>query len=153
MIFLSYSQPVIFQGSYVISKWSEVAQLCPTLCDAMDYSLPGSSVRGILQARILEWVATSFSRGSSQSRDQTRVSCIAGRHFNLWATTEALIIKSVSWFQRMAQHPRYHEQWPLYSPFFGLSPLMISLVFLLLYFKHLYEIFFKNFIGCAMGAW
>ena len=49
---------------------SEVAQSCPTLCDPMDYSPPGSSVRGILQARILEWVAISFSRGSSQPRDR-----------------------------------------------------------------------------------
>ena len=48
---------------------SEVAQLCPTLCDPMDCSLPGSSVHGILQARILEWVAISFSRGSSQPRE------------------------------------------------------------------------------------
>ena len=68
---------------------SEVAQLCPTLCDPMDCSLPGSSVHGILQARILEWVAISFSRGSSQHRDQTRVSRVAGRRFNLWATREA----------------------------------------------------------------
>ena len=48
---------------------SEVAQSCPTLCDPMDYSLPGSSVHGIFQARILEWVAISFSRRSSQPRD------------------------------------------------------------------------------------
>ena len=46
-----------------------VAQSCLTLCDPMDYSLPGSSVHGILQARILQWVAISFSRGSSQPRD------------------------------------------------------------------------------------
>ena len=46
---------------------SEVAQSCPTLCDPMDCSLSGSSVHGILQARILEWVAISFSRGSSQN--------------------------------------------------------------------------------------
>ena len=52
-------------------KESEVTQLCPTLCDPMDCSLPGSSVHGIFQARILEWVAISFSRGSSQPRDQT----------------------------------------------------------------------------------
>ena len=51
-------------------------QSCPTLCDPMDYSLLGSSVRGILQARILEWVAISFSRGSSQPRDSIQVSCI-----------------------------------------------------------------------------
>ena len=51
-------------------------QLWPTLCDPLDYSLPGPSVHGILQARILEWVAVTFSRGSSQPRDQTCVSYI-----------------------------------------------------------------------------
>ena len=60
-----------------------VAQSCPTLCDPMDWSLPGSSVRGILQGRILEWVAIPFSRGSSRLRDQTRVSYIAGRSFTI----------------------------------------------------------------------
>ena len=50
-------------------------------CNPMDCSLPGSSVHGILQAIILEWVANSFSRGYSQPRDQTKVSCIAGRFF------------------------------------------------------------------------
>ena len=53
-----------------------VAESCPTLCDPMDYSLPISSVLGIFQARILEWVAISCSRGSSPPRDQTHVSCI-----------------------------------------------------------------------------
>ena len=57
----------------------EVAQSCPTLCDPMDCSLPGFSVHGILQARILEWVTISFSRGYSQPRDRTRVSRIGGR--------------------------------------------------------------------------
>ena len=61
---------------------SEVAQLCPTLCDPMDCSLPGSSFHGILQARVLEWVAISFSRGSSRPRVRTRVSGIAGSRFN-----------------------------------------------------------------------
>ena len=61
----------------------EVAQSCPTLCNPVDCSLPDSSLRGILQARILEWVAISFSRGSSQPRDRTQVSHIAGRCFNL----------------------------------------------------------------------
>ena len=55
---------------------SEVAQSCLILSDSMDCSLPGSSVHGIFQARVLEWVAISFSRGSSWSRDQTRVSHI-----------------------------------------------------------------------------
>ena len=65
-----------------------VFQSCLTLCDPVDYSLPGSSVHGILQARILEWVAISFSRGSSQPRDQTQVSCIVGRFFIVWATRD-----------------------------------------------------------------
>ena len=62
-----------------------VVQLCPTLCDPTDCSLPGSSVHEILQAGILGWVAIPFSRGSSQPRDRTRVSCIAGRFFTIWA--------------------------------------------------------------------
>ena len=63
--------------------WSEVevAQSCPTLCDPMD-----STVHGIFQARILEWVAFPFSRGSSQPRDGTQIPCIAGRFFTSWAT-------------------------------------------------------------------
>ena len=71
---------------------SEVAQLCPTLCDPMYCSLPGFSVHGIFQARVLEWVAISFSRGSSWPRDRTQVSCIAGRCFTLWATREAITL-------------------------------------------------------------
>ena len=59
------------------------AQLCPTLCDPMDGSPPGSSVHWILQARLLEWVAIPSSRGSSQPRDQTQFSRIAGRFFRL----------------------------------------------------------------------
>ena len=76
-----------------LRTYSEVAQSCPTLCDPVDCSLPGSSVHGILQARVLGWVAISFSRGSSQPRDWTWVSCIAGRCFILWATREALLGK------------------------------------------------------------
>ena len=62
----------------------KVAQLCPTLCDPMDYT-----VHGILQASVLEWVAFPFSRGSSQPRDQTQDSHIAGGFFTSWATREA----------------------------------------------------------------
>ena len=65
-----------------------VAQSCPTVCDPVDYSLPGSSVLGIFQARIPEWVAIPFSRGSSQPRDRTQVSCMAGQFFPVWATRE-----------------------------------------------------------------
>ena len=67
---------------------SEVAQLCPTLCNPMDCNVPGSSFQGIFQARILEWVAISFSKRSSQPRDWTRVSRIVGRCFTIWATRE-----------------------------------------------------------------
>ena len=68
---------------------SLVAKSCLTLGDPMDCSPPGSSVHGILQARLLEWVATSFSRGSFQPRNQTQVSCIAGRFFTDWVMREA----------------------------------------------------------------
>ena len=60
-----------------------VTQLCLTPCDPMDYSLPGSSVHGILQARILEWLPISFSRITARPRDRTRVSCIMGRFFTI----------------------------------------------------------------------
>ena len=62
----------------------KVIQLYPTLCDPMDYT-----IHEILQARILEWVAFPFSRGSSQPRDQNQVSRIAGGFFTSWATREA----------------------------------------------------------------
>ena len=68
----------------------KVVQLCPTLCDLMDYR-----VHGFLQARILEWVAFPFFRGSSQPRDQTQVSRIAGRLFTSWTTREA---QSGQWY-------------------------------------------------------
>ena len=68
----------------------KVAQSCPTLCDPKDCSLPGSSVHGILQARILEWAAIPFFRVSSQPRDWTQVSHIAGRFFTLLATRKVL---------------------------------------------------------------
>ena len=57
-----------------------------TLCNPMGCSLPGSSVHGFLQARLLEWVAIPFSRASSRPRDRTQVSCMAGRFITIWAT-------------------------------------------------------------------
>ena len=98
------------------------AQLCPTLCDPMDCSLPGSSVHGISQARILEWVAISSSEGSSQPREWTRVSSIAGGFF----TTEppgtfrapgsscwSMQIYSVLWGHD------YNPWWPLDQEIWG----------------------------------
>ena len=67
----------------------KVTQLCPTLCDPMDYT-----VHGILQARILQWVAYPFSSRSSQPRNWSRVSCIAVRFFTSWAAREAQVLKS-----------------------------------------------------------
>ena len=68
---------------------SEVIQSCLTLSYPMDCSLRGSSIHEIFQARVLEWVAISFSRGSSWPRDRTQVSRIAGSRFTVWATREA----------------------------------------------------------------
>ena len=68
-----------------------VTQSCPALCDLMDCSPPGSSVHGTLQARILEWITISFSRGSSRPRDRTLVSCTAGIFFTAWVTREAIV--------------------------------------------------------------
>ena len=75
-----------FHNTY---QFSSVSQSCLTLCDLMDCSPPGSSVHGILEAEILEWVAMPFSRGSSQPRNRTQVSQITGRFFTVWATREA----------------------------------------------------------------
>ena len=72
----------------MLASESEVAQSCLTLCDTVDCSLLGSSVHGIFQAIVLEWIAISFSRGSSQPRAQTRDSCIVDRRFTIWATRE-----------------------------------------------------------------
>ena len=65
-----------------------VTQSCLTFCDPVNCSPPASFVQAILQARILEWVAISFSRGSSQPRDQTWVSCIVGGFFTIWPSRE-----------------------------------------------------------------
>ena len=86
------------------SSWSasEVAQSCPTLCN-----LPGFSVHGIFQAKILEWVAISFSRGSTWPRDWTQVSCIAGWCFTIWATRYIWYIHTHThlFFINIAIHP------------------------------------------------
>ena len=80
-------------GAYFLKVKVLVAQSCLTLFDPMDCSLPGSSLHGILQARILDWGAIFTSRGSSQPRDWTQVSCIAGRFFIIWATDGKLFVR------------------------------------------------------------
>ena len=73
--------PLVCYNMYGIWLWYVTCvlcvQSCPTLCDPMDCSSPGSSVHGISQARILEWVAITFSRGSSRPRDRTCISCVS----------------------------------------------------------------------------
>ena len=86
-------------GEYQVEGTTNAKTLCVCakllqwhlmLCDAMDCSLLDSYVHGILQARIMEWVAMPSSRGFSQPKDQTQISCIAGKFFTIWATEEAL---------------------------------------------------------------
>ena len=97
MWFFNYYFPFVFPNIleciYILVK---VTQLCPALCDPLD-----CTVHGIFQARILEWVTFPFSRGSSQFRYRTQVSCIAGGFFTNWATREAHLgikIKSLKFF-------------------------------------------------------
>ena len=105
---------IIFQEKYLNKKQLKimdtinkpnkcllVVQLCPTVCDPIDCSLPGSSVHGILQARILEWIAIPFSKASSHLRDWTWVSYIAGRFFTielLWKPSlNPVLHKNIFW--------------------------------------------------------
>ena len=92
----------------------EVTQLCPTLCDPMDCSLPGSSIHEIFQARILEWVTISFSRRSSQPRDWTQVFRMVGRHFTVWATKEVFI--GLQWEFIYLFIATSRDMWDLNSP-------------------------------------
>ena len=88
-----------------------VSQSCPALWEPMDCSLPESSVYGILQARIMEWVAIHFYRGSSWPTDRTQVSCIAGIFFTVWATREAprwqkgMLLREFAWFEKTFIYP------------------------------------------------
>ena len=88
--FLHFPQITHNLYNFFLLFWSEVAQSCPTLCNPLDCSLTAFFVHGIFQARILEWVAISFSRRSSQPRDWTQVSGIAGRCFTIWVTREVI---------------------------------------------------------------
>ena len=100
-------------------KWKvKVAQSGTTLCDPMDYT-----VHGILQTRILEWVAVPFSRGSSQPRDRTQISRIAGGFFTSWATREALHMAYLLWLS--------HSSWIMCS--FPPSPLSLFLLCFLIW--------------------
>ena len=100
------------------------AQVSPTLCHPMDCSPPGFSVHGIVQARILEWVAISSSRGSSQPRDWTCTSCIGRRILYHWATWEATVSPGKS--------QNHCLNW-------GLTPAFLILAHAVLIQVHVYE--------------
>ena len=127
------------------SEWvSEVAQSCWTLCDPMDCrSLPCSSVHGIFQARVLEWVAISFSRGSSWPRDRTQVSCIVGRCFTIWATKEVPNL-----------HQKQKRSWSLFG---GLLPVWSTIVFWILTKPLLLRSMISKSMRCTkscnIGSW
>ena len=99
--FLIYKMRTVRVANRIYNKWVitwkkkitvKVAQSCPDSLRHLDYRPPGSSIHGILQTGILEWVATSFSKGSSWLRDRTLVSSIVGRLFTIWANREAQIL-------------------------------------------------------------
>ena len=95
-----FKNQIEFNNSCVHACW--VTQLCPTLCNPIDCCLPVSSVHGIFQARILEWGATSFSRGSSWPRDQIFISYIGSQILYFCATWEAL--------EQLPSQKGYHKQ-------------------------------------------
>ena len=109
---------------------SESRSVCLTPCDPMDCSPPGFSFHEIIQARILEWVASPFARGSSQPRDQTQVFRIAGRFFTIWATGKSMKQITSHRCKQMEEYTLYRRrQWqptPIFLPeeFYGQRSLL-----------------------------
>ena len=95
-----------------LEKWSEVAQSCLTLCDPMDCSPPGSSIRGIFQARVLEWVAISFSRDLPLPGIKAGSPTLLANTFTIWATRETWqaivhrVAESQTWLKQLCTHSR-----------------------------------------------
>ena len=120
--FISHSLPAITTVDQTFTTF-HLNQLCMpeclvtqsslTVCYPMDCSLPGSSVHGILRARIPEWVAIPFSRGSSQPRDWAWVSYIAGRFYTVWVTKTAILTSQLVSWQVFSFH---HSQYTQYTP-------------------------------------
>ena len=106
-----------------------VAHSCPDICDPLDCSPPGSSVHGIFQARILEWVAIPFSRGSSQPRDWTQVSCMSGRFFTIWATRETQQCRA-SYFDVLVDHVHFLFEKCFFSYFANFSFMLFAFLML-----------------------
>ena len=129
LILISFSISLISVCFFFIScrpyvkKWSEVAQSCPTLCNPMDCSLQGCSVHGIFQARVLEWVVISFSRGSSQPRDQAQVSHCRQTIYRLSHQGSKLLLHLLHSFSKILDYFHYHY----FELFSGRLPISTSL--------------------------
>ena len=115
-----------------------VAQLCPTICNLIDCSWPGSSDHGIPQARILEWIAISFSRGSSQPRDWTHLSCIADRLFYHLRSVNTLSRTSSTMLNRSGK-----SRHPCLFPILGKRNFLFSPLSILAFFFFNCMIFIK----------
>ena len=123
----------------------EVAQSCPTLCDPMDCSLPGSTIHGIFQAIILDWVAISFSRRSSWPRDRIRVSCIVDRRLS-WVSFGHLCFKSVNFTRIVGLIRRKLFITFMYSSFISVNVIMIFPLLLLFLSIFLFSCFLLPFL-------
>ena len=137
-----------------------VAQSCVTLCDPVDYGLPGSSVHGIFQARILEWVAISFSRRSSWPRNWTRVSHIVGRCFTIWATGKPKNsgVGSLSLLQQIfpiqeSNLGLLHCRWIVYQLSYQGSPIKLEILLKIYIFLSLKTIYVLILIHCFLLKW
>ena len=109
-----------------VKSESEIVQSCPPLSDPMDCNPLGSSIHGIFQARVLEWVAISFSRGSSQPRDGTQVSCIAGRFFTSVTREAQCLNRALKKIHLPCQLPALTPSPPRCSPSPHSSPVLIA---------------------------
>ena len=123
-----------------------VSQSGPTLCNPMDFSPPGFSVHGILQARILHWVAISFSSGSSRPRDKTWVSYITGRFFTNWATREVQRTKAYSILLLSDTHNNNHPIWIWYLKMKRPIHIKVCLAYLFSFDSSIFYLTRKNYI-------
>ena len=113
---------------YIYVKVKVLIAQWVSLCDSKDCRLPDSSIHGILQARIVEWVAIPFSKGSSRPRNLTQVSCIAGRFFTVWATREAIYVYTYHYISWLGESYKIKKQNTI-KRFFSSSPSILLLTF------------------------
>ena len=122
---------------------SEVTQSCPPLCDPMVCSLPGSHVHGIFQARVLDWIAISFPRGSSRPRDRSWVSCIANRCFYCLSHQ-----RSHTWWLNAALHALFYYPGPSTTLWAAWIACILSKLQFIQGFGSSWEVILKRIIIC-----